>query len=115
MDAPRLPFALPLTSTSNVNTEPSTITTTGPPAALNFKKARSHLRTIRQREALGGFIRAGWSPSELAEFARQHCAPGNNQPTGPSYRHAVEQGANHPSAVETLASLRNRHPTTKLL
>ncbi|MCS3929175.1 hypothetical protein M2175_004206 [Bradyrhizobium elkanii] len=88
--------------------------TTGPPAAPDFKKARSFLRTIQQREALGAFIRARWSPAELAELARQaNLVPGRTYSTAASYRHAIEKGADHPSAVETLASLRNHHPTTK--
>lgn len=86
--------------------EPSS-TTTGPSQAPDFKQVRSYLRTIQQREALGGFMRAGWSPNELAEFARDvFLAPGRTYPTAASYRYAIEKGADHPYAVETLASLR---------
>lgn len=100
---------------SHVKTEPTDITPTGSSVAPTFKKVRSYLRTIQQREALGGFMKAGWSPAELAEFSRQiYLAPGKNHPPAASYRYAIEKGADHPSAVETLASLRNHHPITKL-
>lgn len=80
---------------------------TGPLQAPDFKQVRSYLRTIQQREALGGFIRAGWSPQELAEFARQvFLAPTKTYPTAASYQYAIEKGADHPYAVETLAALR---------
>ncbi len=89
-----------------INTEPSTPTLTGPTASPDFKKVRSYLRTIQHREALGAFIRAGWTPAELAELARRtYLAPSNIHPTSAAYRHAIENGADHPSAVETLASL----------
>ncbi len=98
-----------------MNDSPLSTKPNGPTATPDFKKVRSSLRTIQHREALGGFIRAGWSPAELAEFARQvYLAPGKTNPTAASYRYAIEKGADHPSAVETLVSLRNHHPTTKL-
>jgi hypothetical protein len=75
--------------------------------APDFKQVRKYLCSIRQRSALGGFIRAGWSPDELAEFARQvYLAPGRTYPTAMSYRYAMDKGAEHPFASETLASLR---------
>ena len=68
---------------------------------------RSYLRTIQEREALGQFIKAGWSPQELAEFARDtFLAPGRAYPTATSYRYAIAKGADHPYAVETLATMR---------
>ena len=77
------------------------------PQAPDFKQVRKYLRNIQQREALDGFIKAGWSPAELAEFARQvFLAPGKTYPTAASYQYATEKGADHPFAVETLASLR---------
>jgi hypothetical protein len=73
----------------------------------DFKQIRSYLRTNQQREALGGFIEAGWTPAELGEFARQvFLAPGKIYPTAASYKYAMEKGADHPFAQETLASLR---------
>jgi hypothetical protein len=42
----------------------------GPSQAPNFKQIRRYLRTVEQREALGQFIAAGWTPAELAEYAR---------------------------------------------
>lgn len=87
-------------------TEP-TSTPTGPSQAPDFKQVRAYLPTIQQREALGGFIKAGWSPAELAEFARDvYLASGRTYPTAASYRYAVEKGAEHAYAVETLTSLR---------
>jgi len=76
-------------------------------SAPDFKQVRRYLRTVQQREALGQFIKAGWSPQELAEFARDtFLAHGKTYPTAASYRYAIEKGADHPYAVETLASLR---------
>lgn len=70
-------------------------------------QVRSYLRSISQREALGGFIKAGWTPAELGEFARQiFLAPGKTYPTAASYQYAMEKGCDHPYAEETLASLR---------
>lgn len=85
----------------------ATSNSTGPLQAPDFKQVRKYLRTIEHREALGGFIRAGWSPAELAEFARDiYLAPGKTYPTATSYQHAMDKGAEHPYASETLASLR---------
>jgi hypothetical protein len=86
--------------------EPSS-TRTGPSQVPDFKKVRSYVRTVQQREALCGFIKAGWSPAELAEFARAvFLAPGKTYPTAASYQYAMEKGADHRFAQETLASLR---------
>jgi hypothetical protein len=86
--------------------EPSS-TPTGPSQAPDFQQVRNYLRSIQQRKALGGFIRAGWSPTELGEFARQvFLAPGKTYPTAASYQYAIDKGPDHPFAQETLASLR---------
>jgi hypothetical protein len=82
-------------------------TPTGQLEAPDFKAVRNYLRNIQQREALGCFIKAGWSPAELAEFARAvFLAPGKTYPTAASYQFAMEKGVDHPFAIETLASLR---------
>jgi hypothetical protein len=87
----------------------SSSTPTGPSQAPDFKHVRDYLRSIQQREALGGFMRAGWTPAELGEFARQvFLAPGKSYPTTASYQYAMEKGADHPFAQETLVSLRKR-------
>ena len=87
-------------------------TPTGPSQAPGFKEVRNYLRSIQEREALGGFIKAGWTPSELGEFARQvFLARGKTYPTAASYQYAMEKGADHPFAKETLASLRKRGAT----
>jgi hypothetical protein len=87
----------------------TTSTPTGPSQAPDFKQVRNYLRSIQQREALGGFIKAGWTPSELGEFARQvFLARRKTYPTAASYQYATEKGADHPFAQETLASLRKR-------
>lgn len=87
-------------------------------SAPDFKQVRSYLHTIQQREALGGFMRAGWSPAELAEFARRtYPALGKTPSRAASYRHAIARGAAHPFSVETLAALRvlpNRPEETKV-
>jgi hypothetical protein len=99
-----------LTSSSTQTITSST--PTGPSQAPDFKQVRNYLRSIQQREALGCFIKAGWTPPELGEFARQiFLAPGKTFPTAASYRYAVDKGADHPFALETLASLRNRRAT----
>lgn len=88
-----------------VTQEPSKLLT-GPSQAPDFKQVRKYLRTIQQRESLGQFIKAGWSPSQLGEFARQvFLAPGKTYPTSTSYQYAMEKGALHPYAVETLATM----------
>jgi hypothetical protein len=62
-------------------------TPTGPSKATDFKQVRKYLRTIQQREALGGFIETGWTPAELGEFARQvFLAPGKTYPTAASFK-----------------------------
>ncbi|ABQ38641.1 hypothetical protein BBta_6749 [Bradyrhizobium sp. BTAi1] len=79
----------------------------GPPQAPDFKKVRNSLRTIQHREALGGFIKAGWTPSELSAFAcrisgalrKPYAHPAN-------YRAAMEMGADHPCAARALEDLR---------
>jgi hypothetical protein len=91
---------------THVNQETSALLP-GASQAPDFKQVRKNLRTIQHREALGQFIKAGWSPSELGEFAREvFLAPGKTYPTAASYQHAMEKGAAHPYAVETLATLR---------
>ncbi|WP_456815411.1 hypothetical protein [Bradyrhizobium sp. USDA 4508] len=79
----------------------------GPTTAPDFQQVRKYLRSIQQREALGSFIKAGWKPTELGEFARAvFLASGKTYPTAASYQYAIEKGADHPYAVETLATLR---------
>jgi hypothetical protein len=69
-------------------------TTLGLIAGPDFKQVRRYLRTVRQREALGQFIEAGWTPAELAEFAPDtFLAHGKTYPTAASYRY---EGADHP-------------------
>jgi hypothetical protein len=81
----------------------------GPSEAPDLTQVRNYLRSIQQREALGGFIRAGWTPAELGEFARAvFLTPGKTHPTAASYQYAMEKGADHPFARGTLASLRKR-------
>ena len=88
------------------NTEPtsSTGSTRLPP---DYKQVRKYLRTVHQREALGRFIKAGWTPAELAEYARQmFLVPGQTKPTAASYQFVVEKGPEHLFAQEILGGLR---------
>jgi hypothetical protein len=79
----------------------------GPSEAPDFKQIRRYLRTIKQRDALGRFIKAGWTPAELAEYARQmYLVPGQTKPTAVSYQFVVEKGSEHSLAQEILAGLR---------
>jgi hypothetical protein len=101
----------PLLASSN-QFQPTRVTETsstssGPSEAPGFKEVRNYLRNIQQREALGGFIKAGWTPAELGEFARQvSLAAGKTYPTAASYQYVMGKSADHPFAQETLASLR---------
>jgi hypothetical protein len=73
----------------------------------SFKQVRRYLRTVEQREALGQFIAAGWTPAELAEYARgMYLASGQSKPTAVSYRFVITMGANHERAKEALATMR---------
>jgi hypothetical protein len=68
---------------------------------------RRYLRTIQQREALGRFIKVGWAPAELAEYARSiYLVPGQTKPTALSYQFAIEKGPEHECAEEALATMR---------
>jgi hypothetical protein len=90
----------------NNDTEP-TSSTGGTRTPPDHKQIRKYLRTIQQREALGRFMKAGWTPAELGEFARQvYLAPSKTYPTATSYQYAMEKGVDHPYAQEILASLR---------
>jgi hypothetical protein len=91
----------------NNNTEPTSSTggTHLPPP--DYKQIRKYLRTIQQREALGQFIKAGWTPAELAEYARQmYLVPGQTKPTAASYQFVVEKGPEHLFAQEILGGMR---------
>lgn len=70
------------------------------PTSPGFKEVRKYLRSSQQRETLGGFISAGWSPAELGEFARAVAADLRRQ-VHPS----LDQSVRHASqrAPETLA------------
>jgi hypothetical protein len=62
---------------------------------------------VQQREALGHFIKAGWTPAELAEYARgMYLVPGKTKPTAKSYRFVLDKGADHELAKEALATMR---------
>jgi hypothetical protein len=90
--------------TNNTEPTPSTAGTRLPP---DYKQIRKYLRTIHQREALGRFIKAGWTPTELAEYARQmYLVPGQSKPTAASYQFVIENGPEHLFAREILVGLR---------
>ena len=77
------------------------------PQAPDFKQVRRYLRTVQQREALNQFVKAGWTPAELAEYARIMClVPGQSKPTAASYQFVIEKGADHEWAKEALATMR---------
>jgi hypothetical protein len=86
--------------------EPSS-TPTGPSHAPGFKEVRKYLNDISQREALGEFIKAGWSPAELSEYARStYLAAGRTYPTAASYQTAITFGPESSIAKIILAQLR---------
>lgn len=77
------------------------------PQTPDYKQVRKYLRTIDQREELGLFIRAGWTPAELAEYARQmYLVPGKTKPTAASYQFVIEKGPEDVCAREILKRLR---------
>jgi hypothetical protein len=77
------------------------------PQAPDFKQVRRYLRTVQQREALGQFIKAGWTPAELGEYARSmYLVPGQTKPTAASYQFVIEKGPDHEWAQEALATMR---------
>jgi hypothetical protein len=79
----------------------------GPSVAPDFKQVRKYLRTIQQREALGRFIKAGWSPTELGEAARQvFLASARTYPTATSYQYLMEKGPEHNFAQELISTFR---------
>jgi hypothetical protein len=88
--------------------QPSPSPPSSPPQrAPDFKQVRRYLRTVQQREALGHFIKAGWTPAELAEYARgMYLVPGKTKPTAKSYRFVLDKGADHELAKEALATMR---------
>jgi hypothetical protein len=77
------------------------------PQAPDFKQVRRYLRTLQQRETLGQFIKNGWTPAELAEYARRmYLVPGQTKPTAASYRFVLERGPDHEWARDALATMR---------
>jgi hypothetical protein len=56
---------------------------------------------------LGRFIKAGWTPAELAEYAcSAYLGAGKKRPTPAAYRFVLERGADHVLAQEALATMR---------
>jgi hypothetical protein len=73
----------------------------------DYDSIKRYLRSIEQREALGQFIKAGWAPAELAEYARQtYLVPGQTKPTAASYQFVVERGPAGTLAKQFLEFLR---------
>jgi hypothetical protein len=88
------------------DTEP-TSSTGGERQPPDFKKVRKYLRTVHQREALGLFIEAGWTPAELAEYARSmYLTAGKTYPTAASFQFVMENGPEYSWAKEALAYMR---------
>jgi hypothetical protein len=92
----------------DITTAVSPLQSPSSPQAPDFKQVRRYyLRTVHQREALGQFIKAGWSPAELAEYARSmYLVSGKTKPTAVSYRFVIEKGVDHELAKEALAAMR---------
>ena len=79
----------------------------GPLEAPSFSEVRNYTRNIQQRETLGAFVKAGWSPAELAEYARSiYLAPGRTYPAASSYQAALDFGPENTIAKIILAQLR---------
>jgi hypothetical protein len=83
---------------------PSTGSARQPP---DFKQVRKYLRTIHQRETLERFMKAGWTPAELAEYARSmYLTYGKTYPTAASFQFVMENGPEYSRAKEALAYMR---------
>lgn len=77
------------------------------PKSSDFKRFRRYLRTAQQREALDQFIKAGWTPAELTEYARiMYPVTREQKPTAVAYRFLIEKGPYHRWAKDALASMR---------
>lgn len=75
----------------------------------DFRHIRTYARTIELREALGHFVRSGWTPAELAEYAGSvSCALGQAKATALSSRIVLQRGADHEDPKEALATMRAR-------
>jgi hypothetical protein len=84
-----------------------TSTTRGKRLPPDFKQIRRYLSTVHEREALSRFIKAGWTPAELAEYARsRYLTPGRTYPTAPSFQFIMEDGPEYPRATDALAYMR---------
>jgi hypothetical protein len=85
----------------------STETLRGPLEAPDFKQVRKYLKDTSERECLGEFIKAGWTPAELGEYARSmYLAPGRTYPTAGSYEMAMSFGPETSLAKIHLAGFR---------
>jgi hypothetical protein len=88
-----------------MNQEPST-PLPGPSQAPDFNQVRKYLKDISQRERLGEYIKAGWTPAELAEYARLYRLPSKTYPTASAYQIALGLGPDSAIAKTILAQLR---------
>jgi hypothetical protein len=59
---------------------------------IDFTTIRRALKTIEDREALGEFIKAGWTAAEFAEYARSMRPPSKTKPTPQSFQLALFGG-----------------------
>lgn len=72
-----------------------------------YAEVRRYMTTFAQRVSLGQFRTAGWSPAELAEYAREfYLAQGRGYPTKASYVAAVATDPRCQYATAFLAKLR---------
>jgi hypothetical protein len=68
------------------------------------------MRTVTEREALGAFVKAGWTAAEFAEHARLwFTLPGKTRATAASYRFALYGGPQSDMAKSSLHKLRGPH------
>ena len=75
--------------------------------AIDYKTIRKALKIIEEREALGKFVKAGWTAAEFAEYARSmYLLPGRTKPTAVSYRFVLEYGPDHEFSKNALAFMR---------
>lgn len=101
------PFTSISTSKKTVinNTEPAS-STGGTRLPPDFKQVHKYLKDISQREHLEEYIKVGWTPAELAEYARLFQLPSKTFPTASAYQIALGFGPDSATAKIILKDLR---------
>jgi hypothetical protein len=92
LTSPDWKFNLTTDTAHVVDGNASVRTTAHPFQQIDFTAIRRALKTIEDREALGEFIKAGWTAPEFAEYARSWKPRNKTKPTSQSYQSALLGG-----------------------